>query len=740
MRDAQARAEAARQAGDWMAVAEHLSAVVAASPASAGLRVQYAHALKEAGLIRPAERSYRIAADLAPTSTDALAHLADMLRRADRPADARIAYADILRRDSDHRQATHMIAEMGGRTNLPDCAITRARQGTLMARIGDAATATSDAIEAWVGGGLYPPGAYDRFRHACPVVPPPATVPLPGLVCIRVEAATASPAMVRATLDSLSDQTHGDWTACIAGFADRSGHAVATIADRDPRLRFGDWAGEVAVDDPVPAGTLTVMAGVVLDANALAWFLFAAARSGGHCLFADHDRVERDWRTGPVHRTPALFGYFDPLVIAATNDPPVAVFTTVATEPVASSDPDPIRRLILSADAQGRRVVHVPRLLASILQVPAVARGAPLGPAEARTGTGEVAWGVPTASDPARPLASIRRRDGVAVASAQAVPPVTPGRIAVLVPTRDSPAMLERCIAGLHARATHPDRLDIVILDNRGETDAGRAMLARIAAAGQARVVAHDAAFNWSAMNNRILALSDADTLVFANDDVDMLTDGWDVQVEGFCAQPGVGAVGARLLYPDGHYQHAGIAFGLSATQLCVHEGLGHHGDEGGPLDRWLQTRRVAAVTGAFLATSRTAMQAVGGFDEALALAYNDIDYCFRVRASGRVVLYTPALTLTHHESQTRGHNVTRDQVAWDEGELQTLARRWGSDLRWDPAHDPHYALRGQPFDGYRDPPLSEILRRIDRGATAHPWGVASSTGSDDQDASACRL
>ncbi len=737
VRGAQARADAARQAGDWPAVAEHLAAVVAAHPGSAGLRVQYAHALKEAGQVAAAERSYRIAADLAPTSTDALVHLADMLRRADRPADARIAYADILHRDPDHAQATRMIAEMGGRANLPDCSIARARHGTLIAGIGDAAGATTDAIEAWVGGGLYPPGAYDRFRHACPVVPPPAWPQRAGVVAIRIAAETASPAMVRATLQSLLDQTHADWTACVLGFDDRAGHAVATIADRDPRIRFGD---QPAGDDRDLAGTLTVMAGAVLDANALAWFLFAAARTGADCLFADHDRVERDWRTGPVHRAPALYGYFDPLVIAATNDPPVAVFVTGALDPVRLSASDPVRRLILSADAQGRSVVHVPRLLASILQVPAVARGAPLGASEAVTGTGEVAWGMPTATDPAHPLAHIRRRDGVLIASVQAAAPVSPGRIAVLVPTRDSPDMLDRCIAGLHARATHPDRLDIVILDNRSETDAGRATLARITATEQARVIAHDAAFNWSAMNNRILTLSDADTLVFANDDVDMLTDGWDVQVEGFCAQPGVGAVGARLLYPDGSYQHAGIAFGLSATQLCVHEGLGHHGDEGGPLDRWLQTRRVAAVTGAFLATSRAAMQAVGGFDEALALAYNDIDYCFRIRASGRVVLYTPAVTLTHHESQTRGRNVTRDQVAWDESELQTLAERWGAELRWDPAHDPHYALRGLPFDGYREPPLSVILDRIDRGAAASPWGAVSRTGGGNQDARACRL
>ena len=740
VRDAQTRAEAARQAGDWVAAAGHLAAVMAARPESAGLRVQYAHALKEAGMIAAAERSYRIAADLAPASTDALVHLADMLARADRPADARIAYADILRRDPDHHRATRMLAEMGGRANLPDCAIARGRQGALIARIGDAATATTDAIEAWVGGGLYPPGAYDRFRHACPVVAPPAFPAGSGRVMVRIEATTASPAMLRATLHSLIDQTHADWRARVVGFDDRAGHPVATIADRERRIRFDDGVVGSTDDGAGIAGVLTVMAGVVLDPNALAWFLFAATRTGAACLFADHDRVERDWRSGPVHRAPALFGYFDPLVIAATNDPPVAVFVAGVPDPVPPTGLDCIRHRILAASKMGQAVVHVPRLLASILQVPAVARGAPRGAAEVLTGTGEVAWGVPETTDPAFPLATIRRRDGAPVASVTAVVPATPGRIAVLIPTRDSPDMLDRCIAGLQARATHPDRLDIVILDNRGETDAGRAMLARIAASGQARVVAHDAAFNWSAMNNRILTLSDAETLVFANDDVAMLSDGWDVQVEGFCAQPGVGAVGARLLYPDGSYQHAGIAFGLSATQLCIHEGLGHHGDEGGPLDRWLQTRRVAAVTGAFLATSRAAMQAVGGFDEALALAYNDIDYCFRIRASGRSVLYTPALTLTHHESQTRGRNVTRDSVAWDEGELQTLARTWGPDLRWDPAYDAHYALRGQPFDGYREPPLSDILTRIDRAATAMPWGVGLSAGKGDQDDSACRL
>ncbi|WP_380787643.1 glycosyltransferase [Sphingomonas sp. R86521] len=718
------QANAARDAGDWSTAANYFAAIVAARPDAAPMIIQHAHMAKEAGDVDAAEDAYRRAAALMPGSTDALWHLAEMLRHAGRPADAQRAYGEVLRRDGSHPAAARMLAEIGGRSNLPDCAITRAAQGALLGRIGRASAERGAAVEAWLGGGLFPTGAYDAFRSAYPVQLPPVLATTP--IHVRIDAAAASPAMVRATVQSLIDQSHGAWTATVLASASLLAHPVAGMADRDSRIRFTDAQAAGNPDDGL---ILVTGAGVVFDGNALAWYRFAEARSGAALLFANHDRVTRDWIGGETRLSPALFGYFDVDMIAATNDPPIAVLVTPSASAEARSASGAglaLRTLVLTVAADGAVVVHIPRILASVLRLPDPARGAPVGAAEAAIGPGEIAPADPAEGVAAGRLAVTRRSDGMSVASVVA-DAVTPAPIAVLIPTRDSPDMLARCVASLRARAARPDLLDLIVLDNRSTTAAAREVFDRLSASGDARVVAHDAPFNWSRMNNRLIDLSTAETCVFANDDVTMLTDGWDRQAAGFCARADVGAVGARLLYPDGGYQHGGVVLGVSATQLSVHEGLGHVGDSGGPGDRWLRTRAVAAVTGAFLATTRTVLTEVDGFDEDLALAYNDIDYCFRVRATGRKVLYTPALSLTHHESPTRGRNTTRDRIAWDEGELQTLAERWGGALRWDPAYDLHWALRGLPFDGYREPSMSEILDRIDRGAGASPWSVVRS-------------
>ena len=153
-----------------------------------------------------------------------------------------------------------------------------------------------------------------------------------------------------------------------------------------------------------------------------------------------------------------------------------------------------------------------------------------------------------------------------------------------------------------------------------------------------------------------------------------------------------------------------------------MHEGVGHSGREEGAGGRWLRTRTVGAVTGAFLACTHTTFQSLGGFDERLALAYNDIDWCLRVRATGRRVLYAPAITAIHHESVTRGINDSRDRIAYDEAELTYLARKWGEALRSEPSYNPQWALGGRPFDGFREPSRSEILRWIDRAG--QPWSI----------------
>jgi GT2 family glycosyltransferase len=263
-------------------------------------------------------------------------------------------------------------------------------------------------------------------------------------------------------------------------------------------------------------------------------------------------------------------------------------------------------------------------------------------------------------------------------------------QISVIIPTRDNPGELGVMIDSLLALAARPERVEILVVDN-GDIPAAlpaRPGIRRLAVPG---------AFNWSHFNNRAAAEAADGILVFANDDMRMLTPGWDERLAGLLGRPAIGIVGARLLYPAGGLQHAGILTGWRGS--LVHDGLGAAGDAPGPEGRWCRPRRVSAVTGAFLAIASGLFEAAGGFDaEALPVAYSDVDLCFRIRARGLAVLWDAELELLHRESGTRGPEHLRpEDAARAAAERQAFETRWPSAAGPDPFCHPAFADFGRP-------------------------------------------
>ena len=152
-----------------------------------------------------------------------------------------------------------------------------------------------------------------------------------------------------------------------------------------------------------------------------------------------------------------------------------------------------------------------------------------------------------------------------------------------------------------------------------------------------------------------------------------------------FAMQPGVGAVGARLWYPSGGLQHAGVILGLIGIASHVHRTLRR--GELGYFGRAALHQSFSAVTGAALMIKKSTYQEVGGLDEKLEVSFNDIDFCLRIREAGYRNVWTPYAELIHHESATRGYDVTLDQRARAERECLLMKQRWGDLLRRDPAY-----------------------------------------------------
>lgn len=425
------------------------------------------------------------------------------------------------------------------------------------------------------------------------------------------------------------------------------------------------------------AAILRMEAGVTLVPEARAWLDYALATTGALAVYADHVICSPEGERGVVE---VVHGAPHADDLATMPHPPVmALFATQA----APEDTADIRRALIEAMELGP-VAHVPLILAKASRTDTVV---PLEGADARG-----------------PLS----------------------RLLAIVPTRDEGDVLQTMIDSLRATAQRPDLLDIVVVDNGSRDPKTMDLLAGWAESGSIEVLRIDEPFNWSDLNNRAAKGRVQDLLLFINNDMAMRTAGWDALLRTHLSRPSIGAVGARLLYPAGNVQHAGVALGVvdatGAPGGPLHEGLGAGPESSGPLDRWVRRRPAAAVTGAFLATRRDVFEAVGGFDAVhFPVSCNDIDFCLRVRQCGLTVLYAGDIELIHDESLTRGHDDSEARQARVKAEKSELVRIWGEDALRDPSRSPHWIAHGTLiFHSLHRPERAAVLDWIAR--TGDAW------------------
>jgi GT2 family glycosyltransferase/tetratricopeptide (TPR) repeat protein len=709
------RGDQAMGRSDWAAASVAYAAIVKAQPQNHEIHVQHGHACKEAGDLSTAEMAYRSAIAIRPDDTETMLHLAHLLKRKGERRQALSSFAEILAIDPDNREAYAELVHGGGRNLLP-VAFHRDNQATKLSGVSAAAGAAVAAIEDWREAAIYPSLRYDAFRHDFPIKPPPGALAEPEIRVV-IDAEETSAAFLRATLMSLLDQVGVAWQAVIVASSEILDHPLASMAAADGRFRF------VAAAEPMTGiyYQLHLSAGTILDRHALAWFAFTADRTSALAVWCDHDHAVEHWRDRPRYEHPILWGVIDPDLLAQVVNPPAAVLvhsSLLATDH-AEMAAERRRSLMLRAAAR-QSSAHIPRLLASVLRIPERAEIAPIGDDFPDLWSADPR-GSPPRPGPVRewPLTIMERGQRPAVAIAPMIRPDE--RIHIIIPTRDESRMLETAVASLLDMAARRERIAITIVDNRSRQPETAAAFVRLQAQAGVDVLPLDEPFNWSRANNVAAARSGAENIVFANNDIEMLTPGWDDILLGFLQREDVGLVGTRLLYPDGKLQHAAMLFGTGEGSP-VHDGQHADGRTTGPQDRFDLTHAAVAVTGAFMAVTRDIFDQIGGFDALrLPVGYNDIDFCLRVRTLGQKILYTPAIELIHHESKTRGMNDTRARVALDQGELASMHARWGGALTGDPGYNLHWTHQ-HVYGGFREPTMREILDHIDLGGMENPW------------------
>jgi len=264
--------------------------------------------------------------------------------------------------------------------------------------------------------------------------------------------------------------------------------------------------------------------------------------------------------------------------------------------------------------------------------------------------------------------AVVQRYPGLGVRAVEGAYPLTyeldfparPGsKVSIIIPTKDKADLLEACVNSIY-RHTQGMDFEVLVLDNRSVEASTFALFERLQQEhANFRLIKADFDFNWSKLNNVAVQAATGTSFVFLNNDTEVITSNWLVQLNGYAELPDVGVVGALLLFPDGTIQHSGVVVGMGGwADHVFHAQAPDHFNGANPYVSPVLTRNALAVTGACMAVTRAKFEALGGFDERFIICGSDVELCLKAHRQGLYNVMCAQARLVHHESKTRGREV----------------------------------------------------------------------------------
>ncbi len=265
-------------------------------------------------------------------------------------------------------------------------------------------------------------------------------------------------------------------------------------------------------------------------------------------------------------------------------------------------------------------------------------------------------------------------------------------RVSVIIPNKDESESLRLCLETL--LDTFYQNLEIIIVENNSTERATFEYYKKISEIEQIHLIRWKKPFNYSAINNYGVKYATGDYLLFLNNDVrGTITTDWLTEMLGVCQRPEVGAVGAKLYYPDNRVQHAGIVIGIGGIAGAMFTDLPK--GRSGYMHKASIMQDMSAVTAACLLTKKSVFEEVGGFTEELAVAFNDVDFCLKIREKGYLIVYDPFAELVHDESRTRGSEDTPEKVRRFQSEIEYMREHHLDILKeGDPMYNPNLTLK----------------------------------------------
>lgn len=506
---------------------------------------------------------------------------------------------------------------------------------------------------------------------------------------------------LRRAIDSVLEQVYGNWELCIADGGSTKeivGRVLKEYAERDPRVCVKHLAENKGIagnsDEALSLATGEFIGLLDHDDELSPFALYEVVKllnSGRDVSFvySDEDKIDDKGRRS----TPFFKPDWSPDMFLSHNY--LCHFAVIRREVVqrvggfregydGSQDYDLFLRVTEVLDE--REIAHIPKVLYHWRIIP----GSAADTIEAK----------PYAIVAAK-LAltdAMRRReirasvvDGIFLGSYRVRYDImdNPG-ISIIIPTSDKVNVLKACIESILTR-TQYQNYEIIIVDNLSREQKTFDYYRELEANPRIRILEYDMPFNFSDMNNFAASHADGEHLVFLNNDVEIRSGEWLSAMLEHSQRREVGAVGAKLLYPNNTIQHAGIIIGIIGNPPVAghahrHLPVLHPGYFG----RANHIANVSAVTAACLMVRKTVFEEVGGFDEELAVAFNDIDLCLKIRKQGYLIVYTPYAELYHHESLSRGYEDTPEKKARFTREVRYIRERWGKVID---SGDPYYNL-----------------------------------------------
>lgn len=271
-------------------------------------------------------------------------------------------------------------------------------------------------------------------------------------------------------------------------------------------------------------------------------------------------------------------------------------------------------------------------------------------------------------------------------------------KISIVIANKDHEADLRRCLASIFEKSTY-DNYEVIVVENNSETTEIWKYYEELKENERVKIVIYQGGFNYSAVNNLGVEAAEGEYILLLNNDTQVITVNWMEELLMYAQRQDVGAVGAKLYYGDKTIQHAGVVLGLGAHRTAGHSHYMQHWENLGYMGRLCYAQNVSAVTGACLLVSKELFEKAGGLDESFAVSLNDVDFCIKLREMGYLNVFTPFAELYHYESVSRGLDDQGEKAKRYNEESARFRDKWKAVLeKGDPYYNPNFSLDRSDF------------------------------------------